>query len=78
MTPQDLAEVRARLEEFAAEVLAPFARDDQRRWGLRYVRGGWVRAAASRWSRWRPGWAWKQRPGAVDGFPDWQPNAVIA
>lgn len=36
MTSQD---VRARLEEFAAEVFAPLARDDQRLWAVRYVRG---------------------------------------
>src|SRR3712207_4208909 len=39
MTPGELAAVRGRLEEFAAEVLAPLARRDQRDKGATYVRG---------------------------------------
>src|SRR5919199_86189 len=39
MTPGELAAVRGRLEEFAAEVFAPLARRDQRDKGVAYVRG---------------------------------------
>src|SRR4051812_9354833 len=39
MTPGELAAVRGRLEEFAAEVFAPLARIDQRDKGTTYVRG---------------------------------------
>jgi SRSO17 transposase len=39
MTPAELAAVRGRLEEFAAEVFAPLARSDQRAKGATYVRG---------------------------------------
>src|SRR3712207_8284379 len=39
MTPAELAAVRGRLEEFAAEVFAPLARADQRNEGQTYLRG---------------------------------------
>jgi SRSO17 transposase len=39
MTPAELARVRRRLVAFAAEVLQPLARADQRRWGECYLRG---------------------------------------
>src|ERR671939_505563 len=39
MTPGELAAVRWRLEEFAAEMFAPLARSDQRDKGATYVRG---------------------------------------
>src|SRR3954469_12556749 len=39
MTPDELAAVRGRLEEFAAEVFAPLARSDQRGKGVTYLRG---------------------------------------
>src|ERR671939_417986 len=39
MTPGELAAVRERLEEFAAEMFAPLARRDQRDKGTTYVRG---------------------------------------
>jgi SRSO17 transposase len=39
MTPGELAAVRWRLEEFAAEMFAPLARRDQRDKGATYVRG---------------------------------------
>ena len=39
MTPGELAAVRGRLEEFAAEVFAPLARRDQRDKGATYLRG---------------------------------------
>src|SRR3954447_4767793 len=39
MTPRELAAVRRRLEEFAAEMFAPLARRDQRDKGATYVRG---------------------------------------
>ena len=39
MTPGELAAVRGRLEEFAAEVFAPLTRADQRDKGATYVRG---------------------------------------
>ena len=39
MTPGELAAVRGRLEEFAAEMFAPLARRDQRDKGATYVRG---------------------------------------
>jgi SRSO17 transposase len=39
MTPGELAAVRGRLEEFAAEVFAPLMRRDQRDKGATYVRG---------------------------------------
>jgi SRSO17 transposase len=39
MTPGELAAVRGRLEEFAAEMFAPLARRDQRDKGTTYVRG---------------------------------------
>jgi hypothetical protein len=39
MTPEELAAVRGRLEEFAAEVFAPLARVDQRDKGVTYLRG---------------------------------------
>src|SRR3954452_20407329 len=39
MTPEELAAVRERLEEFAAEVFAPLARVDQRDKGQTYLRG---------------------------------------
>jgi SRSO17 transposase len=39
MTPAELARVRRRLVAFAAEMLEPLARADQRRWGECYLRG---------------------------------------
>ncbi|AJC53161.1 IS701 family transposase [Streptomyces sp. 769] len=39
MTPDEIAAVRGELEEFAAEVFEPFARDGQRWWGQVYLRG---------------------------------------
>src|SRR4051812_41285298 len=39
MTPGELAAVRGRLEEFAAEMFAPLSRRDQRDKGATYVRG---------------------------------------
>src|SRR5688500_1416535 len=39
MTPEELAAVRGRLAEFAAEVFAPLARSDQRVKGQTYLRG---------------------------------------
>src|SRR3954463_13879841 len=39
MTPGELAAVRGRLEEFAAEMFTPLARRDQRDKGVTYVRG---------------------------------------
>ena len=39
MTPGELAAVRGRREEFAAEMFAPLARRDQRDKGATYVRG---------------------------------------
>ena len=39
MTPEELAAVRGRLEEFAAEVFAPLLRSDQRDKGQTYLRG---------------------------------------
>src|SRR5436190_769116 len=39
MTPGELAAVRRRLEEFAAEMFAPLSRSDQRDKGATYVRG---------------------------------------
>src|SRR3954463_16778570 len=39
MTPGELAAVRGRLEEFAAEMFAPLARSDQRNKGATYLRG---------------------------------------
>src|SRR3954447_16614154 len=39
MTPGELAAVRGRVEEFAAEVFAPLAQADQRDQGATYVRG---------------------------------------
>src|SRR3954449_10676290 len=39
MTPGELAAVRGRLEEFAAEMFAPLARADQRDKGATYLRG---------------------------------------
>ena len=39
MTPEELAAVRGRLEEFAAEVFAPLSRSDQRVKGQTYLRG---------------------------------------
>src|SRR4051794_3619492 len=39
MTPGELAAARGRLEEFAAEMFAPWARRDQRVKGQTYVRG---------------------------------------
>jgi SRSO17 transposase len=39
MTPEELAAVRGRLEEFAAEVFAPLLRSDQRGKGVTYLRG---------------------------------------
>src|SRR3954466_504006 len=39
MTPGELAAVRGRVEEFAAEMFAPLARRDQRDNGATYVRG---------------------------------------
>jgi SRSO17 transposase len=39
MTPGELAAVRGRLEEFAAEMFAPLSRSDQRDKGATYVRG---------------------------------------
>jgi SRSO17 transposase len=39
MTPRELAAVRWRLEEFAAEMFAPLARRDQRNKGATYLRG---------------------------------------
>jgi SRSO17 transposase len=39
MTPEELAAVRGRLEEFAAEMFTPLARRDQRDKGATYMRG---------------------------------------
>ncbi len=39
MTPAELAAVRGRLEEFAAEVFAPLVRSDQRGKRQTYLRG---------------------------------------
>jgi hypothetical protein len=39
MTPGELAAVRGRLEEFAAEMFAPLACRDQRDKGATYLRG---------------------------------------
>src|SRR3954467_612175 len=39
MTPGELAAVRGRLEEFAAEMFAPLVRSDQRNKGATYLRG---------------------------------------
>jgi SRSO17 transposase len=39
MTPEELAAVRERLEEFAAEVFASLSRSDQRAKGVTYLRG---------------------------------------
>src|SRR5215217_6147916 len=39
MIPEELAAVRERLEEFAAEVFAPLGRSDQRVKGETYLRG---------------------------------------
>ncbi|WP_055593343.1 IS701 family transposase [Streptomyces hirsutus] len=39
MTPEEIASVRSELEDFAAGVFEPFARNDQRRWGQVYLRG---------------------------------------
>ena len=39
LSEQQLQRVRGRLVEFAAEMFAPMARKDQRRWGEVYVRG---------------------------------------
>ena len=39
MKARELAQVRGRLVDFAAEMLAPLARSDQRRWGECYLRG---------------------------------------
>src|SRR3954467_3172730 len=39
MTPGELAAVRGRLEEFAAEMFAPLVRRDQRDKGAPYLRG---------------------------------------
>jgi SRSO17 transposase len=39
MTPEELAAVRERLEEFAAEMFAPLTRSDQRNKGQTYLRG---------------------------------------
>ncbi|MET8325603.1 transposase, partial [Streptomyces sp. NPDC005181] len=39
VTPEEIASVRGELEDLAAEVFEPFARDDQRRWGQVYLRG---------------------------------------
>ena len=39
MTPEELAAVRPRLEEFAAEMFAPLSRSDQRAKGQTYLRG---------------------------------------
>src|SRR4051812_4487215 len=39
MTPEELAAVRGRLEEFAAELFAPLSRSDQRVKGQTYLRG---------------------------------------
>src|SRR3954464_11988225 len=39
MTPEELAAVRERLEEFAAEGFAPLSRSDQRDKGQTYLRG---------------------------------------
>ncbi|MDP9396444.1 MAG: transposase, partial [Actinomycetota bacterium] len=39
MTPEELAGVRARLEEFAAEIFTPLPRSDQRDKGVTYLRG---------------------------------------
>src|SRR3982751_3286305 len=39
MTPEELAAVRERLEEFAAEMFAPLTRSDQRNKGETYLRG---------------------------------------
>ncbi|MBA9005183.1 hypothetical protein HNR21_004065 [Actinomadura cellulosilytica] len=66
MTPQELEGVRTRLEEFAAEVFAPFARVDQRWWAQAYVRGCWGPVAASRWSRRRRRGVHRSRSVRVD------------
>ena len=39
MRPAKLAQARGELVAFAAEVLAPLPRSDQRRWGETYLRG---------------------------------------
>lgn len=39
MKPAELAQVRAELLAFAAEMFAPLPRSDQRRWGETYLRG---------------------------------------
>jgi len=39
MKPAELAQARGALVAFAAEVLAPLPRSDQRRWGETYLRG---------------------------------------
>src|SRR3954463_14902991 len=49
MTPEDLAAVRERQEEFAAEMFAPLSRSDQRGKGQTYLRG--LRRGGRR--RWR-------------------------
>jgi SRSO17 transposase len=39
LSARELSRVRGRLEEFAAQMLEPLARKDQRRWGEVYLRG---------------------------------------
>jgi len=39
LSARELSRVRGRLEEFAAQMFAPLARKDQRRWGEVYLRG---------------------------------------
>ena len=39
MRPVELAQARGELVAFAAQVLAPLPRSDQRRWGETYLRG---------------------------------------
>ena len=39
LSDKELSRVRGRLEEFAAQMLAPLERKDQRRWGEVYLRG---------------------------------------
>lgn len=39
LTERQLGRVRGRLVEFAAEMVEPMARKDQRRWGEVYLRG---------------------------------------
>ena len=78
MTPEELAAVRGRLAEFAAEVFAPLARSDQRGKGQTYLRG--LLGQLER----KNGWTLAEAAGAVspDGMQrllrtaDWNAEAV--